>query len=323
MTSMTRALALWCVAPQSVEIRAAEVGEGVLVESMFSGISRGTERLVFDGRVPPSEHSRMRSPAQEGDFSFPVKYGYSAVGRALEGEFAGREVFTLHPHQTQFRTPADMLHPLPHGLPAERAVLAANMETALNILWDSGASAGDRIAVIGVGVVGALVGYLAAQLPGAEVTLVDVNSARAALASAVGCRFALPAEAPLECDVVIHTSATESGITRALEIAGRDATVVEASWYGTASVALPLGESFHSRRLRLVSSQVGNLPAERTPRWSHHRRMSVALGLLRDPALDVLLSGESAFADLPAEYGDVLSNPNTLCHRVRFVQSEE
>lgn len=321
MTAKSHALALWCVAPQSVEIRTAAVGVGVLVESLFSGISRGTERLVFDGRVPPSEHSRMRSPAQEGEFSFPVKYGYSTVGRALEGEFAGREVFALHPHQTEFRMDAEMLHPLPDGVPAERAILAANMETALNILWDSGASAGDRIAVIGVGVVGALVGYLAAQLPGAEVTLVDVNSARATLAGAMGCRFALPADAPLECDVVIHTSATESGITRALEIAGREATVVEASWYGASAVALPLGESFHSRRLRLVSSQVGNLPAERTPRWSHRRRMSVALGLLRDPALDALISGESNFTDLPAEYGDVLSNPSTLCHRIRFVQT--
>jgi threonine dehydrogenase-like Zn-dependent dehydrogenase len=323
MTSTTIPRALWCIAPKLAEIRAAQMGEGVLITSMFSGISRGTERLVFEGSVPSSEHTRMRSPSQEGDFPFPVKYGYSTIGRVAEGEFAGREVFALHPHQTEFRVAAEMLHFVPEGVPAERAVLTANMETALNILWDSGATAGDRIAVIGVGVVGALVGYLAAQLPGVEVTLVDVNATRRLLASALGCHFALPAEAPEECDVVIHASATESGISRALEIAGQEATVVEASWYGGSVVSLPLGESFHSRRLRLVSSQVGNLPATRTPRWSRRRRMTTALGLLRDSALDVLISGESTFTDLPAEYGEILSSPNTLCHRVRFSHTEE
>lgn len=311
-------MALWCVGTSEARLLPGRSGEGVLVETLYSGISRGTERLVFEGRVPASEATRMSSLAQEGSFDFPVKFGYCAVGRVVEGDLAGRHVFALHPHQTSFRMAAAMLNLLPEGLPPERAVLGANMETALNILWDSGASAGDRIAVIGAGVVGALTGYLAARLPGAEVTLVDVNASRAALAGALGCLFALPDDAPLECDVVIHTSATEQGLTRALECAGHEATIVEASWFGSGRVSVPLGGAFHSRRLRIVGSQVGSVPAGRAARWTHSRRMSTALGLLCNERLDALISGETAFADVPGSYGAILADPDTLCHRIRY-----
>jgi threonine dehydrogenase-like Zn-dependent dehydrogenase len=311
-------LALWCTGSESAELRSAEIGQGLLVQTLFSGISRGTERLVFEGRVPQSEWSRMEAPNQEGVFSFPVKFGYCAVGKVLEGELLGQEVFARYPHQDSFRLSRDMLFPLPKGLPAERAVLAANMETALNVLWDSGAAAGDRIAIIGAGVLGSLIGYLAAQLPGAEVTLIDLNPARAELARKFGCSFALPAAAPSECDLVIHTSASESGLGLALDIAGQEATVLEASWFGSESIGLSLGGAFHSRRLKIVGSQVGSLPASRVPRWSYRRRMLKALDLLCDPVLDSLISGESNFADLPSSYGKVLSNPETLCHRIRY-----
>lgn len=310
--------ALWCTAANLSELRSAELGEGVLVRTLFSGISRGTERLVFEGRVPQSEWSRMRAPNQEGEFSYPVKFGYCAVGEVLEGELTGRNVFALFPHQDSFRLALGQLHPLPENLPAERAVLAANMETALNVLWDSGAGAGDRIAIIGSGVLGSLVGYLAAQLPGADVTLIDLNPDRVQLAIKLGCKFALPSDAPNDCDVVIHTSASESGLALALEIAGQEATVLEASWYGSDAVNLSLGAAFHSRRLRIVGSQVGSLPAGRVPRWSHTRRMNKALDLLCDPVLDALISGESNFADLPTDYERVLAQADTLCHRIRY-----
>jgi threonine dehydrogenase-like Zn-dependent dehydrogenase len=310
--------ALWCVGPDRALIGPGQIGEGVLVEALFSGISRGTERLVAAGRVPLSEHDRMRGPGMEGDFPFPVKYGYCSVGRVTEGEMAGRMVFALFPHQTRYRLPEQALTPLPDALPAERAVLAANMETALTILWDSGAGAGDRIAVIGAGVVGALVAYLAARLPGAEVTLLDINPERAALAAALGVGFALPAAAPQDCDVVIHTSATAPGLALALSLAGQEATVVEASWHGDSPVSVPLGAAFHSRRLRLISSQVGHVPALRLPRWTYGRRLGKALDLLCDPRLDALISGESDFNDLPSRYADILAAPGTLCHRIRY-----
>lgn len=312
------AQALWCVAPDRAEIRPAAMGDGVAIEALYSGISRGTERLVSKGKVPVSEHERMRGPGMEGAFPFPVKYGYCSVGRIMEGPLEGRCTFALFPHQTLYRLPQASLTLLPEALPPERAVLAANMETALNILWDSGAGAGDRIAVIGAGVVGALVAKLAVGMPGADVTSVDINPDRADLASALGFPFAAPQDAPQDCDVVIHTSASEAGLELALSIAGLGATVVEASWHGDTSVAVPLGGPFHSRRLRLISSQVGHLPADRLPRWSYPRRMAKALDLLCDPVLDVLISGESDFADLPGVYADILAAQETLCHRIRY-----
>ncbi|TVP73039.1 MAG: dehydrogenase [Rhodobacteraceae bacterium] len=313
------ARALWITAPRQVEIRPAQTGAGVLVEAVYSGISRGTEALVFAGEVPVSEAQRMRGPGMEGAFDFPVKYGYCSVGRVMEGALAGKLVFALFPHQTQYRLPEASLTVLPEGLPAGRAVLGANMETALNIVWDSGAQAGDRIAVIGAGVVGLLTAGLLAQLPGAEVTLVDIQPQRAGLAATLGLRCVLPEAAPRDCDVVIHTSASASGLGCALTLAGLNATVVEASWYGTRSVPVALGAGFHSQRLRLISSQVGHLPSDRAPRWSYARRMATALTLLcADARLDALISGETYFEDLPAQYPEILAAPETICHRIRY-----
>ncbi|WP_256327007.1 zinc-dependent alcohol dehydrogenase [Roseicitreum antarcticum] len=288
------------------------------VKTVFSAISRGTERLVAAGEVPASEHDRMRGPGMEGTFPFPVKYGYCNVGEVQAGPLAGRHVFSLFPHQTHFCLPQENLNVLPSHLPLERAVLAANMETALNILWDSGAGAGDRIAVIGAGVVGSLVGYLAAQLPGAVVVLIDINPAREVLAKTLGVDFASTDDAPHDCDVVIHASANPDGLALGLSIAGEGATVIEASWYGDKIVPVPLGGAFHSRRLRLIASQVGHLPPTRLPRWSYARRMATALDLLADDRLDLLISGETPFADLPHRYADILAAPDTLCHRIRY-----
>ena len=243
-----------------------------------------------------------------------------SVGRVVAGpeELAGREVFVLHPHQDRFVAPAAMAVPLPPGVPAGRAVLAANMETALNVVWDAGVAPGDRVAVIGAGVVGALVGWLCARLPGAEVTLVDVNPARAAVAAALGCGFAAPEGCPGDCDIVVHASASGAGLATALAAAGVEATIVEASWYGDRAVSVGLGGAFHARRLRIVSSQVGMVPAGRRARWDNRRRLGVALGLLAEPALDALISGETRFEDLPGRYAAILGDAGTLCHRVVY-----
>lgn len=322
---MTRtARALWITGERTCALRDEPVdGAGpdagmVVVEALASGISRGTEALVFRGGVPASEAERMRCPFQAGDFPWPVKYGYAMVGRAVSGPLSGREVFALHPHQDRFRLPATALVPLPEGVPAARAVLAANMETALTIVWDAGAAPGDRITIVGAGVVGALAAWLCARLPGAEVTLIDLNPARVGLAEALGCRFALPGAAPTGCDVAIHASASAAGLATALGCLGPEATLVEASWYGDATVPLALGGAFHSQRLRIVASQVGALPPGRRPRWTHRRRLELALRLLAAPVLDTLVSGETAFADLPTRYGAILDDPATLCHRIRY-----
>jgi threonine dehydrogenase-like Zn-dependent dehydrogenase len=317
--------ALWYVAPGRAEIRSeplAEPGPGeVRVRTLFSGISRGTERLVLGGKVPESEYERMRAPFMGGAFPFPVKYGYAAVGRVERGpaELSGRTVIALHPHQSVFSVPAEALVVLPEDVRAERAVLAANMETALNAVWDAAPGPGDRIAVVGGGVVGALVAWLCGQLPGAQVTLADVEPSRAALARSLGVAFSAPDDAPGDCDLVVHASGTGEGLSTALRLAGIEATVVEMSWYGRGEVPVQLGGTFHSRRLKLISSQVGQVAPSHRPRWTHRRRLAAALDLLRDARLDALLAPAIEFADLPAKLPAILdASSNMLCQLVRY-----
>jgi len=298
--------------------------EQVLVRTLFSGISRGTETLVFRGAVPPSEHERMRAPFQEGDFGGPVKYGYSNVGIVEEGPegLLGRIVFCLFPHQTRFAVPAAAVQPVPAAVPPQRAVLAANLETAINGLWDAAPAIGDRICIVGGGVVGLLVGWLAAAIPGCRVELVDVNPARASQARALGMAFAAPDEAVPEADLVIHASGNPAGLPTALRLAGVEATILEMSWYGTQPVTLALGEAFHSRRLKLRSSQVGSIAARQRARWSHTRRLRLALDLLADPRLDALVTGDTAFDDLPTLMARLAAGDaacaGALCERVTY-----
>jgi len=319
------AQAFWVAEPGSGVLRGERVqapaDDEVLVKASYSSISRGTESLVFNGRVPPSEYQRMRAPFQSGDFPGPLKYGYASVGRVIDGDpsLVGQRVFCLFPHQSHYTVPASAVIPLPDPVPSERAVLAANLETALNGLWDSGASAGDRVSVVGGGVVGALLAWLGGQLPGAEVTLIDINPERRALADALGVNFALPDQACGDQDVVVHTSASASGLNTALSLAAFEARVVEMSWFGAGRPEVALGEAFHARRLQLVSSQVGQLPADRRARWDCRRRLAKAISLLEDPALDALISGESPFVELPTVMARLSQGPkDALCHRIRY-----
>lgn len=293
----------------------------VLVRTKYSGISRGTEALVFNGRVPPSEYARMRAPFQSGNFPGPVKYGYASVGHVESGpaDLQGRDVFVLYPHQTSFVVPAAVVHRLPDGVPAARAILAANLETAINGLWDARPSVGDRIAVVGGGTVGCLAAWLASSIAGCRVELVDVNRSRAPIAAALDTEFATP-ESASEADVVIHASGSAAGLAVALRLAGFESTVTEMSWYGTDVVPLSLGEDFHVKRLTLKSSQVGHVAASQRARWDHARRMQLALSLLNDPVLDVLISGESEFDDLPAVMARLAQAPgDVLCQRIRYM----
>lgn len=290
------------------------------VRALFSGISRGTEALVFNGLVPESEFERMRAPYQDGDMPFPVKYGYAAVGIVEDGpaEILGRAVFALHPHQDRFRIRADDARLLPEGLPAERAVLAANMETALNIVWDAGIMPGDRVAVYGAGVVGLLTAYIASHIAGTDTVVCDTSPARRPVAEALGLNFCAPADVPQNCDVLINASASPAALESALDHAGFEARIVEASWYGEKRAEIPLGRAFHARRLSIISSQVGAIAANRRARWDYTRRMSKALELLCDDRLDALISGETPFSSIADAYPGVLASPDTLCHRIRY-----
>jgi len=323
------ARAFWVAAPGRGEVRAEPLdppgAHEVAVRAHWSGISRGTETLVFAGRVPESQVATMRCPFQAGDFPAPVKYGYASVGEIaavgddVDPARVGERMFCLHPHQDRYVVPAEAARPLPADLPDRRAALAANMETAVNALWDGGPRIGDRVAVVGGGTVGCLVAALSARLPAARVTLVDVDPGRAAVAAALGVGFAAPDAAAGDCDLVVHASGSAAGLATALRLAGFEATVLELSWYGDAPVPAPLGEAFHAKRLTLRSSQVGSVATARRARRSRAERLDLALDLLTDPAFEALLTGESAFVDLPVTMARLAADPGgTLCHLVRY-----
>jgi hypothetical protein len=318
-----QAQALWYTAAGRAELRAqlvAAPGSGELViRALHSALSRGTEALVYNGRVPATEFERMRAPHMAGAFPFPVKYGYSIVGRVESGAPHGQLVFALHPHQTMFTLPATAVTPLPDNIPPQRAILAANMETALNAVWDGAPGPANRVAVVGAGVVGALVAYLCGRLPGAQVTLIDIDPSRAALAKGLGVEFAAPANAPQDCDVVFHASGTGAGLTTAISLAGDEAKVIELSWYGDGEVTLPLGGAFHSQRLSIVSSQVGRVAPSHRTRWPYARRLSAALKLLDDARLDALIAPPIAFSELPAQLPRIFKpGSGVLCQRIDY-----
>lgn len=314
---MTAARAFWTVAPGRGEIRGetlpGTVPGQLLVHAIASGVSRGTESLVFAGRLPASQYQAMRAPLMGGEFPFPVKYGYSTVGRIANG---GR-IFALHPHQDVFLAPAGMCIPVPDAVPTPRAVLAANMETALNLLWDASPLAGEHMLVIGAGVVGLLCAALLARIPAAQVTVVDTNRSRAELARRFGCAFALPEAAPPDQELVVHASASEAGLRLALACAAFEARIIEASWFGDRAPALPLGEAFHARRLRLIATQVGAVAPAMRGRRSHGERLAMALELLADPAYDALLDGPTRFEDMPHMMPHILE-PGGLCHVITY-----
>lgn len=320
------ARSLWYLAPERVEIRSEllmPMTEGsVRVRALFGALSRGTESLVFRGEIPESEYQRMATPWMSGNFPYPVKYGYCHVGRIEDGPAhrIGQLVFALRPHETMYVTDAKDVVPLPVGLSPERAVLSANMETALNAVWDASPGPGDKIVIVGAGVVGCLVAYLCAGLRGAEVTLVDINSERSAVASALGVQFAAAQNAPTECDVVFHCSASAAGLTTAIGAAGEEAQVLELSWYGNREINLSLGGAFHSRQIRLQSSQVGHISVSHRPRWTHRRRLQSAMGMLMDERLDVLLTHAVDFEDLPNQLPHLLgSQSQALCSLIRYL----
>ena len=316
--------AFWIVEPGRGEIRAERVpapgADEVVVRTLFSGVSRGTEALVFAGAVPEKERERMRAPFQAGDFPAPVKYGYSSVGIVDEGPAAlrGRAVFCLYPHQTRYVVPAAAVHVLPDGVPPARAVLAASLETAVNGMWDAAPRLGDRVAIVGAGAVGCLVAWLAAR-GGCDVELVDVDARKAEAAQRLGVAFKTPANATRDADLVVHASGAPAGLATALELAAFEATVLELSWYGARRAEVALGEAFHSRRLTLKSSQVGAIAPAQRSRWSTRRRMELVLRLLADERLDSLISGESSFEELPELLARLATSPGyTLCHRIRY-----
>ncbi len=324
-----RSRGLWTVAPETAELRLEDLAvpgaDQALVVTRFSAISRGTERLVFTGCVPESQWGAMAAPLMGGGFPFPVSYGYAAMGEVKAGppHLLHRRVFCLHPHHDAFVAPASMCIPVPEAVPDRRAVLAANMETAVNILWDARPMVGERALVIGAGVVGLLVAALLSRIPGIDLHVCDSDPAKRAMVEGLGATYCVPMTAPDERDLVIHASASAEGLRLALTRCGFEGRVVEASWFGDREASLPLGEAFHARRLSLISTQVGAVAPAMRGRRTHRERLALALSLLDDPRLDVLLGPDIPFEELPARIGSVLlpepGAPQPLCPVVTYI----
>lgn len=318
--------AFWIFGPGQGALRSEALPDPkpnqVLVEALVSSISRGTETMVYQGLVPKSQHKSMRAPFQEGDFGFPLKYGYASVGRVLKGggDLQGERVFCLYPHQNRYVVPLDAVVPVPKEVTTGRAVLAANMETALNGLWDAQPRIGDRVAVIGCGVVGALAGFLAARMPGVQLQMIDTNPAKGVIARALDLSFVQPSEATGKADLVIHASGHPDGLRAAFKLAGFEATILDLSWYGDQGVTLPLGENFHSRRLKLISSQVGAIAPAMRGRRSHRDRLSLALRLLADERLDALLAPPRHFSQLPSIMASLVEgdDDDVMCQLITY-----
>jgi NADPH:quinone reductase-like Zn-dependent oxidoreductase len=317
--------AFWLRAPGLGEIRPAPLPEpgrnDVMVRTLRSAVSRGTETLVFRGGVPPAQYAAMRAPFQEGDFPAPVKYGYLNVGIVEQGPatLCGRTVFCLYPHQTAYVVPAGAVTLVPEGVPPARAVLAGTVETAVNALWDASPLLGDRVAVVGAGMVGCCVARLLARFPALDVTLVDVDPDRAGVAGELGVEFATPDRAPGGRDLVVHASATSTGLQLSLDLLASEGTVIDLSWYGDSEVRLSLGGSFHSRRLGIRASQVGTVSPARSGRRTTAERLALALELLRDPAFDSILTGESRFWELPDVMAEIATGRTpALCHAITY-----
>jgi len=319
------ATAYWTVRPGRGELRTEDLPEPqdgeALVRALYSGISRGTELLVHHGQVPDSVADTMRAPHQDGDFPAPVKYGYLSVGVVEQGpdDWKGRTVFCLHPHQDHYVVPVGGLTRVPDGVPPRRAVLTGMVETALNALWEAGPRLGDRVAVVGGGLLGGTLATLLTKFPLGRLELVDVDPAKKRIATALGVDFAHPNDAQPDCDIVFHCSATSDGLQRSLQLAGDEAEIIELSWYGDNPVHVPLGEDFHARRLSIIASQVAVVAKARRHRRSTQERLETAVGLLEDPAFDLFLSQDTSFAELPQTMEKLAEDGGgSACHVVSY-----
>jgi len=303
------AQALFYTAPGVAELRQVALaplapGE-VEVRTLYSALSRGTERLVSAGAVPPGEYTAMRAPHQQGDFPFPVKYGYAAVGVAVAGPDAlvGRHVFSLYPHQ---------------DVPAARAVLGANAETALNAIWDGGVLPAERVLVLGAGLLGCLIAAFLSRIH-ANVSLTDKLAEPAAIVADFPVNIVSVEALADDYDVIFHTTASAAGLQTAIGALAFEGRVVELSWFGDRPVELMLGGAFHSRRLSIRASQVGHVAPARRATTTRRDRLAEALALLDDARFDRLITGEVAFADLAHEIPRLLApGAAGIATRIRY-----
>jgi threonine dehydrogenase-like Zn-dependent dehydrogenase len=310
-----RSHALWHRSASESEIITGDIrkeeGKELLVESFFSLVSIGTERTVALGMVPPEIREQMKVPYMEGSFSFPCKYGYSLVGKIIRGPagLKNRFVHLMHPHQDMAWVHPSSVFPLPDGIPPRRAVLAGNMETAVNALWDSEISVGDSVLIAGFGIVGALIALLASCIPGVAIVVLETNEKRRSLAAKLGFDlFENFRTGNTPFDAALNTTGDENALQICIDNTGFESQVTEVSFYGTKAVSVRMGGNFHISRKRIAVSQVSNLPLKKLARWDHLRRKQLVYNLLKDNRFDCLVENAVPFHDAPVLFKLIRSN---------------
>ena len=328
------AISVWFTSPRTVELRASSVavparGE-VRIQTLFSGISHGSEMTVYRGDVPASLSLDATLPTLQGTFEFPVKYGYASVGRVIDfgadvtGVLEGDLVFAFNPHETCYTVPAGVVIKLPRELNPRIGIFTANVETALNALLDATPRLGERVLVIGQGVVGLLITQLVRRAGASLVITSDLHESRRQLSQLAGADVTLDPSTEritervhaltggVGADVVIEASGEPRVLDEAIGAAAQEGRVVIVSWYGTKRADLGLGSDFHRKRLMLKSSQVSNLDPSLAPRWTIARRRELAVGYLSELLLDKLITRVLPFERAAEAYRIIDEQPGEV-----------
>ena len=310
------ARALFHTAPRSVEIKTVPTprpaaGE-VIVSTQFSGISSGTESLVYRGEVSEDTALDDTIGALGGAFRYPFAYGYACVGKAAD---SGQAVFAFHPHQDIFAARTSDLIPLPAVDPAP-ATLFPLVETALQVTLDAGTGYRDRVIVLGAGVLGLLTALLL-QRSGQRPLLAEPQAWRRGLAASLGVPAAAPEElGKQEVSLVIDASGSPDAPASALGMLAHEGTLLVASWFGAKPVVLPLGGAFHRRRLTIRSTQVSTVPARLGATWTRPRRRLEAAELMPELPLSELCTHVFPFTKAADAFRAVDEGTPGLMHAV-------
>ena len=292
--------------------------KSVLIKTLYSGISKGTESLVANGKVDKSQFQVMKSPFQEGSFNFPIKYGYINVGEIVDGpnKMLGKRIFSLTPHQTFYEIEIKNLNFLKNK-DVKKYLLTANMETAINIFWDSQSQKNDNILVVGLGSVGFLTAYFFKLRGFKNIKVTDINLSKKKIAKILGLQF-VNFNNTKNIDCIINTTSSYEILNRSLTKLNLDGRIVEASWYGSKAGNINLGNEFHSKRIKIISSQVSNIPLHMKKKYNYKSRLKIAIDALSNSKIMILINSFSKFSTLDKEYISILKDKNIIMHSVEY-----
>ena len=291
----------------------------LIIKTLYSGISKGTEKLVSSGFVGKDQYKIMKSPFQEGTFSFPIKYGYINVGKVINGpkKLLHKNTFALYPHQDLFEINSKEVQILNESNNPKKYLLTANMETAINIFWDTQASNKDKIVIVGMGSVGILTAYYFKLQNYKNVFICDSNLKKKKFATLLGLNFK-DFKSIKDIDVVINTTSNYQIINKSFNKLNLEGKIVEASWYGNKKGIINLGGNFHSKRLKLISTQVSNIPKYLSNKHNYKSRLKLAIKALSSNKLLKLVNTESHFNNLEEDYVSIINNPDSIMHAIKY-----